>query len=81
MKFKNHLRRRMRQRGINKKMVDIVFQYGKDKGDKIVLNKKDAMKKCAEIQSTLKYLKKIMDKGGLVVVCENNSIKTSYRYE
>ena len=81
MKFTGHLRRRMSQRGINKKMVDIVYQYGKEKGDKIVLNKKDTMKKCAEIQATLKYLKKIMDKGGLVVVCENNSIKTSYRYE
>jgi len=81
VKLTGHLRSRMSQRGINKKMVDIVFQYGKEKGEKIVLNKKDAMKKCAEIQATLKYLKKIMDKGGLVIVCENNSIKTSYRYE
>jgi len=81
VKLTGHLRSRMSQRGINKKMVDIVFQYGRENGDKIELNKKDAMKKCAEIQATLKYLKKIMDKGGLVIVCENNSIKTSYRYE
>ena len=81
MKFTGHLRSRMSQRGINKKMVEIVFQFGKEKGDKIILNKKDAMKNCKEMQTTLKYLKKIIDKGGLVIVAKDNAIITSYRLD
>lgn len=81
MKLTGHLRSRMSQRGITKKMIDIVYTYGKGGGDKIILNKKDALKKCNEIQNTLKYLKKIIDKGGLVIVVERNSILTTYNLE
>jgi predicted SPOUT superfamily RNA methylase MTH1 len=50
----------MNQRGILKSLVDLVYAYGTDCGDKITLTKKDAHKHLHECKSELKGLSKLM---------------------
>ena len=59
----NHARCRMNQRGILKGLVELVYAYGVDRGDKITLTKKDAQKLLQECKFELKGLSKLMNKG------------------
>ena len=40
LKMTRHFQRRMAQRGNTKQMIDLVFQIGEIKGDKLISNKK-----------------------------------------
>ena len=74
----NHILARMSQRGISKKLIDLVYEYGKAKGDKLVLNKKTTQMVIKEIDSMRKELIRIMDKGGVTVVLDNDILITAY---
>ncbi len=74
----NHILARMSQRGISKKLIDLVYEYGKEKGDKLILNKKTTQKVIQEIDSMRKELLRIMDKGGVTVVLSNDTLITAY---
>lgn len=74
-----HFRERMSQRGVTKRMVDLVLEYGRSQGDKIILNKKAAQSVLDEIDRIKKDLLKIKDKGGLTVVCSDESLITTYK--
>jgi len=74
----NHVLARMSQRGISKKLVDLVCEYGKEKGDKLILNKKTTQTLIKEIDSMRKELLRIMDKGGVTVVLDNDALITAY---
>jgi len=74
----NHILARMSQRGISKKLIDLVYEYGKEKGDKLILNKKTTQKVIQEIDSMRKELLRIMDKGGVTVVLNNDALITAY---
>ncbi len=76
-----HVRQRMSQRGITREMVDLVLQHGEVKHDKAMLSRKDAQKLLARMQQEMKVLKKVLDKGGVVVVAESDTIITAYNYE
>ncbi len=73
-----HCLARMSQRGLPKRLLDLVLEFGKDKGDKLVLNKKTTQKVIDEIDMLRKELLRIMDKGGVTVVIDNNSLITAY---
>ena len=68
----------MSQRGISKKLLDLVYAYGKEKGDKLTLNRKTTQKVINEIDSMRKELLRIMDKGGVTVVLDNDTLITAY---
>jgi hypothetical protein len=68
----------MSQRGLPKKLLDLVLEFGKDKGDKLILNKKATQKVIDEIDTIRKELLRIMDKGGVIVVLDNKSLITAY---
>ena len=74
----NHVLARMSQRGISKKLIDLVYEYGKEKGDKLILNKKTTQMVIQEIDSIRKELLRIMDKGGVTVVLDNDALITAY---
>ena len=74
----NHVLARMSQRGISKKLIDLVYEYGKEKGDKLILNKKTTQMVIKEIDSMRKELLRIMDKGGVTVVLDNDALITAY---
>lgn len=66
-------------------MLNLTFEYGNLKGDKVILNKKGISKVMELKRTSLKKdpalksdLLKIMDKGGLTVVFVNNKIITAY---
>lgn len=74
MKTTKHSLARMSQRGLTKKLVDIVFEFGKDKGDKLILNRKATQKLIDEIDSIRKDLLRVMDKGGVTLVMDNETL-------
>jgi len=73
-----HCQDRMSQRGLPKKLLNLVLEFGKDKSDKLILNKKATQKVIDEIDTIRKELLRIMDKGGVTVVLDNGSLITAY---
>lgn len=74
----SHCQARMSQRGLPKKLVDLVLEFGKYSGDKLILNKKATHKVIKEIDSIRKELLRVMDKGGITVVLDNDTLITAY---
>jgi signal transduction histidine kinase len=73
MECTHHFKQRM------KRMVDLALDYGKlESNDKYVLRQKDAVKLLSELQDSLRHLKKIIDKGGVTVVVNGESLITTY---
>lgn len=73
-----HCQARMSQRGLPKRLIDIVIEYGNSNGDKLILNKKTTQKMIDEIDNIRKDLLKVMDKGGVTVVLKNELLITTY---
>ena len=73
-----HCQARMAQRGLPKRLLDLVLEFGKDSGDKLVLNKKATQMVIDEIDTIRKELLRIMDKGGVTVVLDNEALITAY---
>lgn len=80
MKWTIHAQQRMNQRGINREMMELVMEYGKIDLDKRVLGRKDYQFLLARMQKQMKVLKKIIDKGGIVVIAENDNLITTYNH-
>lgn len=76
-----HVHQRMSQRGINSKMLNVVLEYGRLEKNKHVLGRRDAIQLLEEFRAKEVVLKKIIDKGGLVVVSDGESLITTYKYD
>ncbi len=78
-----HFNQRARQRGITQRMIDLTLEYGDVKEDKVKLGKrtiKKLLKHPKKISQNFKQdLLKILDKGGLVVVC-GSALITTYNW-
>lgn len=81
MQFTRHAHQRMAQRGITRSMIDLVLEFGEVEQDKAVLDKKHAQQLIRELEKKLRTAKKILDKGGCVVVEADNAILTTYNYQ
>jgi hypothetical protein len=73
-----HCYARMSQRGLPKRLIELVLEFGKDSGDKLILNKKATQKVINEIDMMRKELLRIIDKGGVTVVVDNDTLITAY---
>lgn len=80
MRPTRHIKKRMSQRGINRGMVDLVLTHGRPDQDRFVLDRKEAISLLETLQREERLLKKIVDKGGLVVVAEGATLLTTYNY-
>lgn len=80
MRLTQHAHLRMTQRGITRSMIDLVLEYGQVEQDKAILNRKHAQELIRELEEKLRIAKKILDKGGCVVVEADNAILTTYNY-
>lgn len=81
MKTSKHILTRMSQRGITRLMLERVLSLGEAvSDDKIVLNKKIGLKLLKEFDAARKDLLKIIDKGGIALVIEGDSLITTYNY-
>ena len=78
MKTTKHSLARMSQRGLPKKLVDLAFEFGKEQGDKLILNRKSTQKLINEIDNMRKELLKVIDKGGVTLVIDNDTLITAY---
>lgn len=78
MKATNHFTARMSQRGLPKQLIDIVLSFGKNNGDKIILNRKDSQTALNELDRIRKGMMKIIDKGGVTVVAVDDKLITTY---
>ena len=74
----HHFAQRMSQRGVSRDMVELVRDYGVPEGNKVILGRRDTAKLIQELMRKLLILKKIQDKGGLVVVEAGESLITTY---
>lgn len=81
MQLTQHAHQRMTQRGITRAMINLVLEYGEVEQDKAVLDKKHTERAISERQTKLRTLKKILDKGGCVVVESDNTVVTAYNYQ
>lgn len=83
-----HAHQRMNARGISKSMIELVMQYGQIKGEKYFLNRKHIQCLLEEIDSQQRSLQrlrakmiKLIDKGGVTVVIDNEKILTLYDFD
>lgn len=74
----HHARERMAQRGISLDMIEYVLSNGTPEQDKVIMGKKDALRLLKTLQEEQRLLKKILDKGGVVVVAAGNDVITTY---
>ena len=73
-----HIQQRMSQRGIQQAMVDLVLNFGKTQGNKVILNRSGIDKVLLEIENIKQNALKARKKGGLVVVDIDGSLVTTY---
>lgn len=78
MKITNHFSARMSHRGLTKKLINLVLDFGKINGDKIVLDKKESQKLLSELDRFRKDMLRIIDKGGVTVVAVDDKLITAY---
>lgn len=78
MQRTQHVLQRMSQRGISGDMVDFVLNYGALEQDKYVLGKRQALELLNELKKQERVIKKILDKGGVTVVSQDDTIITTY---
>ncbi len=74
----HHVQERMAKRGISRDMVNYVLTNGKPDRDKIIMGKKEALRILEALQEEQRLLKKILDKGGVVVVADGDTVITTY---
>jgi RNase P protein component len=74
-----HAQQRMSQRGINREMVELVLNYGRIEQDRYIIGRKEAQTLLCSFQRMEKELKKVLDKGGVVVVAKDDALITTYR--
>ncbi len=78
MQQTRHIKQRMSQRGISQDMVNLVLTHGVIEGDKYVVGRKEALARLRELDNERRLVIKILDKGGVEVVTENNQLITTY---
>ena len=77
----NHFQARMSQRGLPKQVIDLVLAFGKDEGDKLFLDKKETQRIIYQIDNLRNTLLKVMAKGGVAVVVEDETLITTYNLD
>ncbi len=76
-----HINQRMSQRGITRDLVDFVVAHGETEGDRFIINRKVAMRLLESLQEQQRLIKKILDKGGVVVVTNEDALVTTYNID
>lgn len=78
MQTTQHAMQRMSQRGVTGDMVDFVLNYGFVEQDKYVLGKRQALELLNDLKRQERLVKKILDKGGVTVVAQDDVLITTY---
>jgi len=78
MQTTQHAMQRMSQRGVSADMVNFVLNYGEVDQDKYVLGKRQAIEILNDLKMKERVIKKILDKGGVTVVAQDDRLITTY---
>lgn len=78
MRLSEHFKQRLSQRGIKHSMMNLVLQFGKQSGDKCVLNRKAIDALLTELEKVKKDVLKMRERGGVVVVKVDDTLITGY---
>ncbi len=82
MHISHHADQRMNQRGISRRLIEFTLRHGRVEGDKHVLDRKESRRIIESLTEQLRLAKRIMDKGGVVVVeGERDTIVTTYNVD
>lgn len=81
MKLTKHVKKRMNTRGITKEMIDFALNFGEIKGDGWIVNRKVLQELIKDLEYQMKTAKKLLDKGGIVVIAEDNALLTTYHVD
>lgn len=76
-----HFQQRMSQRGMSLELVEFARQFGEPTQDKVVLGRKGLVQLLAAVRDLERTAKKAMDKGGVVVIEDGDSLITTYRVD
>lgn len=78
MRHSKHIGSRMNQRGITQAMIDLALTHGRCELDKYVLDRREVDRRLEELTRERSLLLKVRDKGGVVVVANDNTLITAY---
>lgn len=82
MHISQHADQRMNQRGISRRLVEFTLRHGRIEGDRHVLDRKESRRIIEALSEELRLAKRIMDKGGVVVVeGEKDTVVTTYNVD
>ena len=82
MHISQHADQRMNQRGISRRLIEFTLRFGRIEGDKHVLDRKESRRLIESLTEQLRLAKRIMDKGGVVVVDgESDTVITTYNVD
>jgi hypothetical protein len=76
-----HFQRRMSQRGMTLELVELVRRFGESNQDRIVLGRKGLGQLLTAVRAIERIALKALDKGGIVVVEDGDSLITTYRLD
>lgn len=81
MQKTKHINKRMSQRGITQDMIDFTLNFGEITNDKWFTNKKTLQKSIKQLEQQIKMAKRLLDKGGIVVVAADDALLTAYDFD
>lgn len=81
MHHTKHFTKRMNQRGISKDLTELTLELGYIHNDRYILGRREVDQELERIDERRRLLIRARDKGGVVVVAEDDSLITTYRYE
>ncbi len=73
-----HIQKRLSQRSIKERVLDLVQVFGIRKGDKIILNRKACDAVDQEMKKMQQELRKARSRGGFVLIEDSGSLITIY---
>ena len=78
MHITHHASQRMNQRGISRRILDFTLRHGRVEGDKHIVDRKESQRIIERLNEELRVAKQILDKGGVTVIDEGDTVITAY---
>lgn len=78
MQITHRAGQRMNQRGISRRILDFTLRHGRVEGDKHILDRQEPQRIIERLNEELRVARQILDKGGVTVVDEGDTIITAY---
>lgn len=78
MQISHHADQRLNQRGISRRLMAFTLRHGRIEGNKRVLDRKESRRIIEELSEELRLARCALDKGGVTIVADGDTIVTAY---